>query len=169
MVLLGSKRRKPWLREREPCSLRVSLFLTQAGQLSARWSLCDCWEIDPLPACALEKSRWPSEDPRLDKKMSSSINWLTKWFLCETIKSGESLTRHSSRRTINKRGGSITDHEALTVWGAKLCARDSSMKSSCLLRARCIVGVMRVCLVQRVWAALRMRLDCVSRVRSTWL
>ena len=39
----------------------------KAGQLSVRWSPRDCWETGHLPAYALEKSRWSSVHPRLDK------------------------------------------------------------------------------------------------------
>ena len=92
-----------------------------------------------------------------------------KWLLCENITSGESLTRHSSRRTINKRGGSITDHETLTIRGAKLCAKGSPVKSGCLLRARWTGGVIQLCLVQRDRATLCRQFECVDRVQSTQL
>ena len=92
-----------------------------------------------------------------------------KWLLCETIKSGESLMRHSSRRTINKRGGSIADHKALTIRGATLWAKDSPVKPSCLLRARWTGGVIQLCLVQRDQATLCRQFECMDRVRSTRL
>ena len=74
-----------------------------------------------------------------------------------------------SRRTIKKRSMSITKHKTLRTRRAILCARDSPVKLSYLLRARRIRVIMRIHVVQWDRATFHGKLECVNRVRSTRL
>ena len=83
----------------------------EADQLSVKRGPKDCWDIGRLSTCMLEKSQWPSVDPRLKKDVE--LNQIMKWLLCETIKFGESLTRRFLQKDYKEVWRVITDHEAL--------------------------------------------------------